>query len=439
MIYTYKTIMSIAIKGLRVKPNYEGLINVAVSDKLYNIKFSNRNATFLRNGFVLSQLDGEGMRAMQLQEEQAMKESLKDHLLKQTSQETGVNISDLRIPSEAKKRNIRINNMLRTTGTGDNDVNGRPTADSGFGNNDVNGIPTADSGFGEGNVNGRPTADSGFGEGNVNTTQYFNISDGVDTSAATADYAARVARLEHATQEEKRQMERRYEQMAEGIRQEAFAALTQQEQSRLQQQEQDRALAEAAVNQIHREAQGVVNETRGAQNRERQERKRMEDAENRSRQAEQKTERKVKKEENRRRNAHTQDSANPQKNKTDSSPKELGSLPPAPTKAPASGSQDTPESTHEDRGKPGRPPNTQPKPKARGPPTVQKDIFKEKAKTKAKAKAKANPKHDTEVDNNTDFKYWEAKNLTVIKDQLNKRGYRKHRTPDGGRMKKQTI
>merc|ERR1711966_123002 len=159
---------------------------------------------------VLSQLDGEGMRAMQLQEEQAMKESLKDHLLKQTSQETGVNISDLRTPSDAKKRNIRINNMLRTTGTGDNDVNGIPTADSGFGNNDVNGrptadsgfgegnvkgSPTADSGFGEGNVNGRPTADSGIGEGNVNTTQYFNISDGVDTSAATADYAARVARL----------------------------------------------------------------------------------------------------------------------------------------------------------------------------------------------------------------------------------------------------
>ena len=146
--------------------------------------------------------------------------------------------------------------MLRTTGTGDNDVNGIPTADSGFGNNDVNGIPTADSDFGEGNVNGRPTsntgfgdgdvngrptADSGFGEGNVNTTQYFNIGGGVDTSAATADYAPRVTRIELATQEEKRQMEQRYEQMAEGIRQEAFAALTQQEQSRLQQQEQDRA------------------------------------------------------------------------------------------------------------------------------------------------------------------------------------------------------
>ena len=64
--------MAIAMQGLKVKPGYEGLINVAVSDKLYNIKFTNRDATFLRNGFVLSQLDGEGMGVMQLQQEQAM-------------------------------------------------------------------------------------------------------------------------------------------------------------------------------------------------------------------------------------------------------------------------------------------------------------------------------------------------------------------------------
>ena len=53
--------------------------------------------------------------------------------------------------------------------------------------------------------------------------------------------------------------------------------------------------------------------------------------------------------------------------------------------------------TLEDRGKPGRPPNTQPKPtaqpkpKAQGPPRVRKDNLKQ------------NPDHDTEVDNNTDF------------------------------------
>ena len=38
--------MASSMKGLRVKPNYESLINVAVSDKLYNIKFPNRDATF---------------------------------------------------------------------------------------------------------------------------------------------------------------------------------------------------------------------------------------------------------------------------------------------------------------------------------------------------------------------------------------------------------
>ena len=59
--------MAVSMKGLRLKPKYEDLIGVAVSDKLYNIKFPNRDATFLRNGFVLSQLDGEGMRQMQIQ------------------------------------------------------------------------------------------------------------------------------------------------------------------------------------------------------------------------------------------------------------------------------------------------------------------------------------------------------------------------------------
>ena len=36
--------MSIAMRGLNFKPTYEGLINVAVSDKLYNIKYTNRDA-----------------------------------------------------------------------------------------------------------------------------------------------------------------------------------------------------------------------------------------------------------------------------------------------------------------------------------------------------------------------------------------------------------
>ena len=59
--------MSIAMRGLNLKPNYGGLINVAVSEKLYNIKFPNRDASFLRNGCVMSKLDGEGMRTMERQ------------------------------------------------------------------------------------------------------------------------------------------------------------------------------------------------------------------------------------------------------------------------------------------------------------------------------------------------------------------------------------
>ena len=70
--------MPSSMKGLRVKPNHEGLINVAVSDKLYNNKFPNRDSTFLRNGFVLSQLDGEGMRQMENNKKWQVKNHIKN-------------------------------------------------------------------------------------------------------------------------------------------------------------------------------------------------------------------------------------------------------------------------------------------------------------------------------------------------------------------------
>ena len=100
--------MSFAIKGLKIHRQYEDLIGVAVSDKLYNIKFPNRNATFLRNGFVLSQLDGEGMRQMEKQQEIASKESYKEHLLKEIAKNTGSNIHDLRNDNHDDMRKDRI-------------------------------------------------------------------------------------------------------------------------------------------------------------------------------------------------------------------------------------------------------------------------------------------------------------------------------------------
>ena len=74
--------MAVAMWGLRLRPTYEDSVNVAVSDKLYNIKSPNRNASFLSNGFVLSQLDGEGMRAMEEQQQRRIKEVYMDSALK---------------------------------------------------------------------------------------------------------------------------------------------------------------------------------------------------------------------------------------------------------------------------------------------------------------------------------------------------------------------
>ena len=54
------------MRGLRVKPTYEQLVGVEFPDSLEHIKFPNRDASFLKNGFVLSQSDGEGMRAMEM-------------------------------------------------------------------------------------------------------------------------------------------------------------------------------------------------------------------------------------------------------------------------------------------------------------------------------------------------------------------------------------
>ena len=55
------------------------------------------------------------MGQMQLQQEQAIKETFKEHLLKQASDATGVNISVLRQPPNAETQINRINTMLRPT------------------------------------------------------------------------------------------------------------------------------------------------------------------------------------------------------------------------------------------------------------------------------------------------------------------------------------
>ena len=106
--------MKIAMRGLKLKPSSKGLINVAVGDKLYNVKFPKRDAPFVRNGCVMSQLDGEGMRTMERQQEMASKEAYKEHCSKQIATNTGANIYDLGNDSHQaiNLRTDRVNQAL---------------------------------------------------------------------------------------------------------------------------------------------------------------------------------------------------------------------------------------------------------------------------------------------------------------------------------------
>ena len=74
--------MAIAMRGLKLKPTYGSLIGVAFPCGLENLKFPNRSAKFLRDGHTLSQLGGEGVRAMEQQQQRHMKEVYIDSALK---------------------------------------------------------------------------------------------------------------------------------------------------------------------------------------------------------------------------------------------------------------------------------------------------------------------------------------------------------------------
>ena len=81
--------MAKSMKGLQVKPTHVYLIGVAFSNGLEQIKFPNRGANILCDGFFLSQLDGEVMRAMEQQQQRHMKEVYIDSALKSLASNLG--------------------------------------------------------------------------------------------------------------------------------------------------------------------------------------------------------------------------------------------------------------------------------------------------------------------------------------------------------------
>ena len=208
--------MSYAIKGLKVHRQYEDLLNVAVSDELRNIKFPNRSATFLRNGFVLSQLDGEGMRQMEHQQEMASKQAYKEHLLKEIAKNTGTNIHDLRNDSHQEMRADRVEKAVHFDISKDDDVT--MTASSGVqaeAQTDSTGVQAKAQTASSGSQSSTTKMDQFGGT----QTPRIKMKDRGSQSQATEDRTEEIEQLRQASELEKQALIQKHEQNIERVRQ----------------------------------------------------------------------------------------------------------------------------------------------------------------------------------------------------------------------------
>ena len=423
--------MAIAIRGLRLRPTYEDLINVAVSGKLYIVKFPNRDAQFLRNGFVLSQLDGEGQRAMERQQEMASKEAYKEHLLKEIAKNTVANFHDLRNNAHQELRTERVNNAVHfNISQGDDDM-GDDISSVDFG------TQTGETGV---QADMRPStrvgmaqATTSMDETGTQTSRVKSSNRPTQTSSPIVeDRTEEIERLKDEQEARIREMQRsneirlsniinqvrgettrevRYHTMgeAEQIHQQVMTDKVNEiefrnaQRMRAMQLEYEQKLLEMAQdnNLTKRQAKQIIQET--------EERARAEaeqyvghigswfeqQAAHERKQKEQANERAKKAETEARKAEHT-NQRTPDNRPTakqragPSPPRQLPVIPPFPTGEQASGSQDNPESQHEPTGRRGRP--------------------------------RKNPAHDAPYDDNTDVKYWMNQNVQYLRIQLFKRG-----------------
>ena len=422
--------MAIAMKGLRLKPKYEELINVAVSDKLYNIKFPNRDAKFLRNGFVLSQLDGEGARIMERQQEMASKEAYKEHLLKQIAKNTGSNFHDLRNDNHDDLRRERVNNAVYfNMSQGDDDMD--DDMDDGAGGAGI-GVQTTSPSTRVGMTQTTTSTD----ERNTQTpTVRKKDKDTQASSPILEDNTEEIERLKAEHEAHVEEMKRRNEikisnvinqvraETTQDIRHQTMAEASQlhdqimanridemefrnaQRMREMQLKYEQKLLEMAQDNDLtKRQAKQYIQQSsEQAREEARQFTGRVFDyAEHQYRRAQQETKeanQRAKKAENAARNEeHKNERTPPPKThaKAKSGPSPTKKLPPFPGEERASGSNeqpnygdDNPESQHESKGKKGRPRNK--------------------------------PAHEVPYDDNDDIKYWMKQPAQYIREQAYKR------------------
>ena len=206
--------MAYAIQGLKVKPTYEQLINVAVSVELRNIKFPNRDASFLRNGYVLSQLDGEGMRQMEHQQEMASKQAYKEHLLKEIAVNTGSNLHELRSESHQELRAERVNQALNPNPQFFNISQRDHEMETMHSLSSSEDIEMRDDMAVSSKTTSLPSLDS-----NAMSVDVAN------QSTAVADHTGEIERQRQIAENERLQLEIRQSQQLENIRQQAASVL----------------------------------------------------------------------------------------------------------------------------------------------------------------------------------------------------------------------
>ena len=91
------------------------MIPAARSDGLQNIKSPNRDAKFLRDGLILNQLDGEGVRALEQQQQRHMKKVYIDSALKSLASNhdnESISNSSFKTAYAQDLQTQRINEML---------------------------------------------------------------------------------------------------------------------------------------------------------------------------------------------------------------------------------------------------------------------------------------------------------------------------------------
>jgi hypothetical protein len=90
-----ESIQSKKFGGLEKNPTYLELINYIETNN-DKIKMPDRRAKFLRNSFYLSQLDGEGMRRQEEQEQLKDREADKDLMIKKFAEDFGLQLQGIK-------------------------------------------------------------------------------------------------------------------------------------------------------------------------------------------------------------------------------------------------------------------------------------------------------------------------------------------------------